>query len=113
MGPRVRATVLRRADSRNDVSAVARHLGVLFDDVAPAVLIEDHQSPFRLRDLGERFVDSGQTWISRTGAEKAGLPVFGESLVGWVDISTGERFHSEPMLSIALGVAATVIGALS
>jgi hypothetical protein len=54
MAPRVCATVVWCADDLHNVSAMARHLGVLFDDVLPAVLIEDHQSSVGLGDLGER-----------------------------------------------------------
>jgi hypothetical protein len=58
LGTRVRAAVVWAADGCHDGEAVVCHLGVLFDDVLPAVLIEDHQSLVGICDLGERALDA-------------------------------------------------------
>jgi hypothetical protein len=45
--------------------------------------------------------DSGQTWVERSAAESRGLDAVERPLVGWVNLSTGERFQSKPTVLVA------------
>jgi hypothetical protein len=50
--------------------------------------------------------DSAQTWVERDAAEDSGLAAPERSLVGWVNLSTGERFESKPTVLVAADKAA-------
>jgi hypothetical protein len=45
--------------------------------------------------------DSGQTWVARSAVESRGVEVVSQALIGWVDLSTGERFESKPSVLVA------------
>ncbi len=45
--------------------------------------------------------DSAQTWVERAVAEERGLNASERALVGWVNLSTGERFESKPTVLVA------------
>ncbi len=45
--------------------------------------------------------DSGQTWVERSAVESRGLDTVERALVGWVNLSTGERFESKPTVLVA------------
>jgi hypothetical protein len=44
--------------------------------------------------------DSAQTWVERAAAEDRGLNATERPLVGWVNLSTGERFESKPTVLV-------------
>ncbi len=50
--------------------------------------------------------DSAQTWVERAAAEERGLNAPERPLVGWVNLSTGERFESKPTVLVAADKAA-------
>lgn len=45
--------------------------------------------------------DSGQTWVERSAVESRGVDVVERELIGWVDLSTGERIASKPTVLVA------------
>jgi hypothetical protein len=45
--------------------------------------------------------DSGQTWVERSAAEAQGLDAVERPLIGWVNLSTSERFESKPTVLVA------------
>ncbi len=44
--------------------------------------------------------DSGHTWIERKAIEDSGVPIVNQPMVGWVRLSTGERFESNPRVLV-------------
>jgi hypothetical protein len=45
--------------------------------------------------------DSAQTWVERDAAEDQGLNATERPLIGWVNLSTSERFESKPAVLVA------------
>jgi hypothetical protein len=56
--------MIRGSDGRHDVLAVSSQLGVLMEDVHPAVLIQDHGTSVRVNPLGENdHADGSSRWL--------------------------------------------------
>ena len=90
-----------RATNRGDHPVHVTAAGFLLPDGEDSTLVIMHP-PFPDALPGTvRPRDSGQTWVDRSAVEGRGIGVVGGALVGWVDLSTGERIKSKPTMLVA------------